>query len=126
MNTLDITKADVGVASDLYHAGTADDGHPFLAEVYFVYVSFIDGEQWRHGTRFPGCEAGHCEETGEPYFLDRRECAKAVAERLAARVRAAGRIDIRLWDEDEPAYGSPVYIARGVEAERAYQDRFDA
>lgn len=116
-------QTDVGVVSDLYQAGYSDDGHPYIAECYHVEVTLPDGRRFRHFSSFPGCVAEYSEE-GDRCFGDIREQQRARAERLVARVLAAGVIDDDIWHEVDPAYGSNAYISQGIELERAYADRF--
>jgi hypothetical protein len=113
--------------SDLYSAGHSCDGHPYIAECFYVIVENARGTRFRHVATFRGAEALFCEETGEPSFADLREEASAKADRLAARVNAAiasGKgIDWAYWVEIDPAYGSDEYQAQGIEAQRAFADR---
>ena len=114
-------------ASDLYSAGHSWDGHPFIAECFYVMVENAAGRRFRHQATFNGAERLVCEETGEPHFADLREEASAKAERLAARVNAALAaglaLDSGLWYEVDPAYGSDEYQSQGIEAQRAFADR---
>jgi hypothetical protein len=116
------------VASDLFNAGRTEDGTPFIAEVYFVEIENAAGRRFRHDATFSGVEVLVDEYEGGNYFVDRREEAAAKAECLTARVNAAlktGRgVDMDLWQEVDPAYGSDAYISQGTEAKRAYADRF--
>lgn len=118
------------VASDLYDAGRSDDGHPFIAEAFFVVLQSDTGLRLRHNVTFPGAQLLVDDETGEPHFADLRVEAAAKAERLADRVNGAifeGRdIDPACWFEIDPAYGSDEYVGQGIEAQRAYADRLAA
>jgi hypothetical protein len=113
--------------SDLYSAGHSCDGHPFIAERFYVVIENAAGRRFRHQASFNGAERFVCEETGEPHFADLREEASAKAERLAARVNAALvaglALDSALWYEIDPAYGSDEYQSQGIEAQRAFADR---
>jgi hypothetical protein len=113
-------------ASDLYQAGVSCDGHPFIAERFYVFLTNDYGTRLRHVAGFNGTERLVCEDTGEFCFPDLREEARAKADRLAARVNAAlasGKvIDRSYWIDDAPAYCSQAYIDQGVEAERAFAD----
>lgn len=113
--------------SDLYNAGHSCDGHPFIAECFYVMVENAAGRRFRHQATFNGAERLVCEETGEPHFADLREEASAKVERLAARVNAALAaglaLDSGLWYEVDPAYGSDEYQSQGIEAQRAFADR---
>lgn len=118
------------VISDLFDAGRTEDGTPFIAEIFYVVMENAAGRRFRHDATFSGVEVLVDEYEGGTYFADRREEATAKAERLAARVNAAiktGRgVDLALWEEVDPAYGSDEYIGQGTEAKRAYADRFAA
>lgn len=113
--------------SDLYNAGYSCDGHPFVAECFYVMVENAAGRRFRHQVTFKGAERLVCEETGEPHFADLREEASAKVERLAGRVNAALAaglaLDSGLWYEVDPAYGSDEYQSQGIELQRAFADR---
>ena len=116
------------VASDAYNAGYSCDGHPFIAECFYVLIENVAGRRFRHEAIFNGTERLVCEETGDPCFPDLREDASAKAERLAARVNAALAAGVALdrarWYEVDPAYGSDEYQSQGIEAQRAFADRY--
>ena len=118
------------ITSDLFDAGRTEDGTPFIAEIFYVVMENAAGRRFRHDATFSGVEVLVNEYEGGTYFADRREEATAKAERLAARVNAAIKagcgVDLALWDEVDPAYGSDEYIGQGTEAKRAYADRFAA
>ena len=113
--------------SDLYEAGIACDGHPFIAEKYYVLIENAAGRRFRHNAIFNGTKQVVCEDTGEVNFADLREEASAKADRLAARVNAAlaagGKLDAGLWEEVDPAYGSDAYIDQGTESKRFFEER---
>jgi hypothetical protein len=115
------------VASDLYQAGIACDGHPFIAEKYYVLIENAAGRRFRHEKSFAGAEVVECEETGETGFADIRETAKAIVEDLAAKVNAAlasGKaLTASCWFEVDPAYGSDAYIDQGTESKRFFEER---
>ena len=115
------------VASDLYEAGRACDGHPFIAEKYYVLIENAAGRRFRHEKSFAGAEVVECEETGEVNFADIRETAKAIVEELAAKVNAAlasGKaLTSSCWFEVDPAYGSDAYIDQGTESKRFFEER---
>jgi hypothetical protein len=114
-------------ASDLYNAGYSCDGHPFIAERFYVVIENEAGRRFRHEASFNGTERLVCEETGDPRFPDLREEASDKAERLALRVNAALAAGVALdgarWYEVDPAYGSDEYQSQGIEAQRAFADR---
>jgi hypothetical protein len=115
------------VASDLYQAGIACDGHPFIAEKYYVLIENAAGRRFRHEKSFAGAEVVKCEETGETGFADIRETAKTIVEDLAAKVNAAlasGKaLTASCWFEVDPAYGSDAYIDQGTESKRFFEER---
>jgi hypothetical protein len=117
-------------ASDLYDAGRSCDGHPFIAECFYVVIENEAGRRFRHEASFRGTERVVCDETGDPVFADLREEASAKAERLAARVNAALAAGVALdsdrWCEVDPAYGSAEYQSQGIEAQRAFADKVAA
>ena len=113
---------DTSVASDLYQAGYGDDGHPYIAELYYVVIQYQDGRTFRHKSTFAGAVLRVDHEDGE-YFEDVRESALAEAERLAERVRSKGAVDFQYWDEVDPAYGSEAYVSQGTEAKRVQVER---
>ena len=116
--------------SDLYQAGIACDGHPFIAEKYYVLIENAAGRRFRHGKSFAGAEVVKCEETGEVNFADIRETAKAIVEDLAAKVNAAlasGKaLTASCWFEVDPAYGSDAYIDQGTESKRFFAEKAEA
>lgn len=103
------------IDSDLYQAGYQCDGHPFIAENFFVMAEDEQGNRWRHHMTFNGCHVYSGEETdGESVFSDIRPEARAKVERLLARIEAAGgKIDLGYWSEERPAYGSRAYQQYG-------------
>jgi hypothetical protein len=115
------------VASDLFNAGYGCDGHPFIADQYYVVIENAAGRRFRHEKTFNGTERLVCEETGDSCFPDLRQEASAKAERLAARVNAAfasGKdVDWTYWGEIDPAYGSDEFISQGTEAQRVFADK---
>jgi len=115
------------VASDLYNAGYACDGHPFIADCFYVLVENEAGRRFRHQVIFNGTQKLVCEETGDACFHDLREEASAKAERLAQRVNAALKAGVALdsacWYEVDPAYGSDEYEAQGTEAQRLFAEK---
>ena len=115
------------VASDLYNAGYACDGRPFIADSFYVVVENEAGRRFRHAVTFNGTQQVFCEETGDVCFPDFREEASAKAERLAARVNSAlasGKaLAPTFWDEVDPVYGSDEYVAQGTEAKRVFAEK---
>ena len=118
------------VASDLYEAGISCDGHPFIAEKYYVLIENAAGRRFRHEKSFAGAEVLECEETGETNFADIREEAKAIVEDLAHKVNVALSLGKSLtsscWFEVDPAYGSDSYINQGTELKRLFAEKLAA
>ena len=115
---------DTDVASDLYQAGYGDDGHPFIAEAYFVEIQYEDGRRFRHERTFLGARRIIDDEDGVVYFQDVRDQSQAQAEQLAERVRRGG-INFQYWEEMDPAYGSEAYINQHTELKRAHAERME-
>ena len=113
-NLLNIAETVVSVFVELFDAGLTDDGTPFIAEKYLVVVEWMNGKRWAHEIQFKGARLCYDDE-GNPYFDDLRDEAKAAAEKLADRVRAAKEIDPERWAEINPAYGSVWYEMREPE-----------
>lgn len=116
--------------SDLYEAGIASDGHPFIAEKYYVLIENAAGRRFRHEKSFAGVEVLECEETGEVNFADIRQDVVAIVEELAAKVNvflALGKtLTASCWFEVDPAYGSDSYIDQGTEAKRLFAEKAEA
>ena len=121
------TTFTASVASDLFNAGFACDGHPFIAEQFYVVIENAAGKRFRHQAIFNGTQEVVCPESGDAYFPDLRAEASAKADRLAARVNAAldaGQfISPTFWDEIDPAYGSDEYADQGTEAQRLFAEK---
>ena len=126
-NEMKTTTFTAYVASDLFNAGYSCDGHPFIAEQFYVVIENAAGKRFRHQATFNGTQQVICEETGDAYFPDLRAEASAKADRLAARVNAAldaGKfISPTFWDEIDPAYGSDEYADQGTEAKRLFAEK---
>tara|TARA_R100001163_G_scaffold59102_1_gene47724 strand:+ start:72 stop:485 length:414 start_codon:yes stop_codon:yes gene_type:complete len=101
--------AKVIVTTNLFNAGQDEFGTNYDAEVYQVQIRFENGQTLNHGHGFYSTEAVQTPD-GFDCFPDYREEKKAAANKLADRVRSAGQIDLTLWDEGEPVYGSPAYL----------------
>jgi hypothetical protein len=99
---------EVSIESPVYLAGRTEDGEPYVAEAYQVWVTFANGERLIYSQSFPGCEVS-VDEEGYEHFADVRAHALRCALRLRRRIRRAGRINPALWVEGRPVYGSPAY-----------------
>jgi hypothetical protein len=114
-------------ASDMYNAGYSCDGHPFIAEQYYVIIENAAGRRFRHTAIFNGTQEVVCPESGDSYFPDLRQEASAKAERLVTRVNAALQsgqfLSPTFWEEIDPAYGSDEYAYQGTEAKRLFAEK---
>jgi len=115
------------VATDLYNAGYSCDGHPFIAEQYYVVIENVAGRRFRHQAIFNGTQEVVCPESGESYFPDLRDQAISKAHKLAVRVnqalKAGKSLSPTFWDEIDPAYGSDEYAYQGTEAKRLFAEK---
>ena len=115
------------VATDLYNAGYSCDGHPFIAEQYYVVIENSAGRRFRHTATFNGTQEVVCPESGESYFPDLRQQAISKAHKLAVRVnqalKAGKSLSPTFWDEIDPAYGSDEYVYQGTEAKRLFAEK---
>ena len=123
MNIKDFT---VEIATDLYKAGYDEDGREFHAEAYWIEVTnYETGERWRMRTGFPGAERHRHPEDCFYIYADIRPEQLARAERLAARIRAAGEINPDHWSESDPVYGSSHYVRSGAESAQIQRERME-
>ena len=74
-------------ASDLYSAGNSCDGHPFIAERFYVLIENARGTRFRHQASFNGAQRFVCEETGEPIGLKRLEARPIATLSIEAQER---------------------------------------
>jgi len=106
-------KREFDIASDAYEAGKRDDGHPFIAENYYVTMTNERGERWAHKLRWVGCEVDQDEE-GYNCFTDvRAHALEQAAKLLGAIVEAGGAVNLEHWDQARPVYGSDAYVEYG-------------
>lgn len=96
--------------SDLKRFGYMDDGHPFVGEVFYVAVIHPEGYRWTLRHRIEGCRVHWDDENGCNHFEDTRPQAREACERIVARIKARGEINLKLWDEGRPVYGSAAFI----------------
>ena len=115
------------VATDLYNAGYSCDGHPFIAEQYYVVIENAAGRRFRHTATFNGTQEVVCPESGESYFSDLRHQAAVKVSKLVIRVNAALQagqfLSPTFWEEIDPAYGSDEYAYQGTEAKRLFAEK---
>lgn len=117
---MDVKDHTVSYVSDLKEYGKKCDGHPFIGECYYVIIEAADGRRWKHREQLDGAWVDH-NEFGEAHFMDCRQEAVGICERLVARIRRAGQINLDHWTEVRPAYGSKVY----VDEDWTYQDMIE-
>jgi len=124
MNKQSIEQFDIGIAPELYVAGHKDDGDIYTAARYVLVLEDSLGNRWRHPKHFNGCvpQEYDDEEGHGIWFEDTRVEAHAAAERLLARIRVAGQVDLDNWIESDPAYGSVAYQQYG-EADQVARER---
>ncbi len=125
METMTFTNAYVD--STFYQAGFSDDGCPFIAESYVVMIENDRGTRMVHNVTFNGCKV-YRDEEGFDHFEDVRTEARAKAEALAARVQTALDrglgVNLSLWIQARPVYGSDAYqFDGGIEDDMAWEDR---
>ena len=116
---------NIEVASDLYSAGFTVDGDEYIAEFYYICAEDADGNRYTIG-RFNGAKKSFDDEEGEVHFEDIRKEARATADRLFNRIKAAGVIDTQFWREDRPVYGSKAYQQYGQADDIAWEKKFAA
>jgi hypothetical protein len=119
-----LTDCAVSVESDVYVAGRDEFGTEVTAEIYFVMLEDAKGYRWAHDARFAGCEVVEGEESDN--FVDVRAEARAAADKLLARIEAAGEVDMAFWGSRDPAYGSDAYLAEGGDYEQVLRERVEA
>jgi hypothetical protein len=100
------------VSSDMYNAGTTEDGVAFIAERYFLVKELEDGSRFTTREQWVGSEhvSGHDDETDEyfNYFKDVR--TEALAEATTRLLDYAMKRDVAEWVPIAPRYGSPAYV----------------
>lgn len=119
-----------GVSSRLIEVGRDEEGQPVIREIFRVIAETAAGARFEHSQAFPGFarEVVSTEE-GETFVLwsDKRAEATAAAERLIARINAAGgRINLDHWFEIDPVYGSAEFQSQGTEEGRWMAERMEA
>lgn len=119
---MNIKGMKVRIDDPLYKVGVDEDGSDFSAECYVVQVETPCGRRFSHEHRFLTSQPFYTEE-GYEGFTDEREEKRAQAERLADRVRSAGRINLDHWIEVQPVYGSQAYVGQGGDA--AFLSQYD-
>ena len=115
MPPMNATNWEVEVASDVYDAGTSEDGEMMEGLSFYLVATAPNGRRFVHNKRFNSPARG---------WLDRTKTAVAA---LLARVLAAqgadawqGPVGNTAWTESDPAYGSEAYASnwRAIEADR--------
>lgn len=115
---------DICIGSNVYKAGTTEDGEAFTAERYFVEVTATNGQRWVHTVQFDGCRVV-ADEEGFDHFLDVRDEARDAVSLVETRVKAhlatGGKLDPVMWREVDPAYGSDAY--QSLDNQGYFKDR---
>lgn len=110
MNIRTLTPEDrVYINVDLYDAGTTEDGTPFTAEVYQVFIERLDGHRIALTSKTWWTAPSEVSPDGFNFFGDLREEMKAEAEAVVNRIEDKGVINLDHWEEVYPAYGSAYY-----------------
>lgn len=125
--TLNVTNCEVEATFDQYSAGRhPEDGTQVVGESYYVTVTAPNGRRWAHERRWNNTAIVRCDDADFGAYVQRdwEGTGKAAAEALAEAVIDRARIDLAHWVEIDPAYGSDAYQRQGIEAERAFADRF--
>lgn len=107
-----IVDMDVSYSSDLARFGYTDDGHEFIGEAYYIQVTDNVGNRWILDRRFAGVIVHYDDECGQ-HFEDVRPAVKEFCEKLVEKIRQHGKIDLSLWRQGHPVYGSRAYVAYG-------------
>lgn len=104
---------EIASVSDMFKAGITEDGADYIGLVWYVLAELDNGQRFAHGHRFHSTKAEYCEEIGCMVFPDNSEQAETESEQLAERIRnhvaAGGKLDLGLWREVDPRYGSTAY-----------------
>jgi len=121
----------ISYRSDVYQAGRDEDGEAVYGEVFYVYAELSDGSRYAHHHAFQdtswvdwdfGDYEGDFDGPAGGYKHDGGK-AEAAASALAAKVEAAGDIDLAYWARLDSAYGSTAYlgdVAAMSPAQRGY------
>ncbi len=104
---------DVGVVEWQRDTGQCtEDGEPIVVSDWLVQVTAPSGRRWQHIHTF----AGEVNWSRDEHFgwlpcarHGNREAAEALAARVQNRLDRGGRLNVALWREIDPRYGSPAY-----------------
>ncbi|MGV0982340.1 MAG: hypothetical protein ACOYB0_08270 [Polynucleobacter sp.] len=120
---LNVTPLQVEACFDVVSLGNIE-GEAQHGNVHRVVVTLGNGRRFTHVARFvEHAIVEGFDEFDRFDYVDVNEAAPLAAQRLAERVRAAGRIDLANWNEGEPAYASDAYVAQGCEFDRYIAER---
>lgn len=118
----DISQVTISVGCDQYQlCRNWEDGTPVIGECWYILATRPDGKQWvlrnvgfkNRSRKVATGEYAEYSDDGYEYFFD--EQAEEKAEALAEKVRARGVINLDLWEETHPVYGSDYYVRSGEE-----------
>lgn len=86
-----------GIKSEVYKAGSTEDGTPYIAEVFFVVAQEEDGKEWEHPARFPGARYWQNEDSFG--YEDVREEAKEKVNALIQSLQHREGFSFAGWNE---------------------------
>ena len=89
------------------------EGNIYGAVAYVIATCPL-GYRWAHNWK----TKGHSEK-------EQIERAEILMAKMQKVLDAGGHLNEDYWYRVDPAYGSEAYQIEGIEAERAYMDRFD-
>lgn len=112
---------DLSVTSDLCIIGRNPENADYINKQGYIYgtcayvtVTCPLGYRWAH----TWTSKGHKEE-------EQIERAEILMARMQKVLDAGGSLNENYWHSVDPVYGSEAYQIEGIEAERAFMDRFD-
>jgi hypothetical protein len=104
----------VSFREDLYEAGLTEDGEQYIGSLFYVFIEKVDGSRFRHYKTFKGCKAAHDED--HKYFIDlsvqARDAVRSLCDRIEKHLESGGSLNMDLWSEMAPRYGSEAYLDR--------------
>jgi len=115
---------DIEVVSDLVRFGKdPEEGTDIVGLVWRIQVTGPDGDRLVLDHRIPSLEwRQSCGEFGGGWVM--REGARGRADRLAAMIRREGVIDMALWQQGRPVYGSAAWTPE-VELEELQREMME-
>jgi hypothetical protein len=112
---MNATNWEVEAASDVYDAGTNEDGEMMEGLSFYLVATAPNGRRFVHSKRFNSPSRNRLEQAKSDirYLLARVKVAQAMGN-------WAGPVGNAHWNEVDPAYGSEAYAANwvAIEADR--------